>query len=260
MIEALLTLKGDNASGIGRERIRLLEAVEREGSITGAARAVGLTYKSAWEALNGMAQLFGCALLETRVGGRTGGGARLTPAGTRLVAAFGRLETDLARATRRLDAAVASGDAMPPSVRMPLARTSARNTFRGTVAAIQSGALTAGLTIALPEGDAILARVTGESLRDLGLVVGGEVTALVKASFVALAPAGSLLPPGRVNLFEALVRHCAVSGADAESVLDIGQGRSLAVTTTAKRVDELRLEAGRAVQARFAATQVILAV
>ena len=37
----------------GRDRIRLLEAVGREGSISGAARAVGLSYKAAWDAIDG---------------------------------------------------------------------------------------------------------------------------------------------------------------------------------------------------------------
>jgi N-terminal domain of molybdenum-binding protein len=43
----------------GRDRIRLLEAVGREGSISGAARAVGLSYKAAWDAIDGLNALFG---------------------------------------------------------------------------------------------------------------------------------------------------------------------------------------------------------
>ncbi len=73
-IEALVTLKAESLSPVGRERIRLLEAVAREGSISAGARAVGLTYKAAWDALDAMANLFGQPLLETRAAARQGAG------------------------------------------------------------------------------------------------------------------------------------------------------------------------------------------
>src|SRR5215213_7522668 len=103
MIEALVTLKSDDAPAIGRERIRLLESVARERSITAGAKAAGLTYKAAWDALEGMANLFGQPLLETRTGGRAGGGARLTPTGFRVIQAFHRLEAEMARVVRAIE-------------------------------------------------------------------------------------------------------------------------------------------------------------
>ena len=53
-IEALVTLKSDATAAIGRDRIRLLEAVAREGSISAGARAIGITYKAAWDGLDAM--------------------------------------------------------------------------------------------------------------------------------------------------------------------------------------------------------------
>src|SRR5215469_6318907 len=102
-IEALVTLKAEDPPAVGRERMRLLEAVAREGSITAGAKAVGLTYKAAWDALDGMANLFGRPLLETRAGGRAGGGASLTPTGVRVIQAFRRLEAELARLVRAIE-------------------------------------------------------------------------------------------------------------------------------------------------------------
>ena len=46
-------------------------------SVGSSAKATGLTYKAAWDALDAMANLFGRPLLETRTGGRSGGGASL---------------------------------------------------------------------------------------------------------------------------------------------------------------------------------------
>ena len=63
-IEAIVTLKREDIAGVGRERIRLLQAVAREGSISAGAKVAGLTDKAAWDALDAMANLFGRPLLE----------------------------------------------------------------------------------------------------------------------------------------------------------------------------------------------------
>ncbi|HRJ61773.1 MAG TPA: LysR family transcriptional regulator, partial [Azospirillaceae bacterium] len=59
---------------MGETRVRLLEAVGREGSISAAARAVGLSYKAAWDAVDAMNNLFGRPLVGAQTGGRKGGG------------------------------------------------------------------------------------------------------------------------------------------------------------------------------------------
>ena len=99
-VEARLSFGAENASPVGRERIRLLESVGREGSISAAARATGITYKAAWDAIDAMNNLFGRPLIAAQTGGRRGGGATLTEEGLRLVQTFHRLEAELARALR----------------------------------------------------------------------------------------------------------------------------------------------------------------
>src|SRR3981189_2923167 len=126
-IEATITLKSDGFPGIGRDRIRLLQAAAREGRITAGAKAAGLTYKATWDALDAMANLFGRPLLETRTGGRAGGGAHLTPIGLRVIEAFGRLEAEMARVFRALEPALAGSGITPFNlVSGFLMRTSAR--------------------------------------------------------------------------------------------------------------------------------------
>jgi molybdate transport system regulatory protein len=71
---------GDKTLG-GSERFGLLRAVASEGSITRAAKAYGISYKAAWDALETMNSLAGEALVERSVGGRGGGSTRLTPHG-----------------------------------------------------------------------------------------------------------------------------------------------------------------------------------
>lgn len=69
-------------------RIRLLEAIQHEGSLLRAARSIPLSYKAAWDAVETMNRLAGAPLVKRTVGGRNGGGTVLTEHGLRLVALY----------------------------------------------------------------------------------------------------------------------------------------------------------------------------
>ena len=60
-------------------RIRLLEAVDTAGSISGAAHQLDISYKLAWERIHEMEERLGQKLVDAQVGGVGGGGASLTP-------------------------------------------------------------------------------------------------------------------------------------------------------------------------------------
>jgi molybdate transport system regulatory protein len=261
MIEALVTLKSDDAPAIGRERIRLLEFVARERSITAGAKAAGLTYKAAWDALDSMANLFGQPLLETRTGGRAGGGARLTPTGLRVIQAFHRLEAEMARVMRIIEPDLAAtGISTFNLVSGLLMKTSARNALRGTITNIVSDALAAEVAVSVSNDTTIYALVTNESLRELSLCTGREAIVLIKAPFVIIA-AGEVPPKVSVrNCVRGTVRRCETSAVSAEVVLDIGGRKTLAATITAQSAQDLNLAPGRSVCALFDAAHVIIAI
>lgn len=259
-IQASITLKRDNTPPIGRERIRLLEAVAQQGSITAGAKAIGITYKAAWDALNAMANLFGQPLLETRTGGREGGGARLTATGIRVVESFHRLEAELARILGQLEPELAGTGIRPLQlVSGFLMKTSARNALRGTITGIVSDKLTAEVAVSVSDDATIYALVTSESVRELGLVPGREAIVLVKAPFVIIAP-GKEPPSISVrNCIPGTVRRCETSPVNAEIVLDIGGGKTLAATITAHSAKALNLSPGVSAYALFDAAHVIIA-
>ena len=62
----------------GEERIALLEQIAERGSITQAAKALKISYKGAWDAVDGNNNLAPAPVVETATGGRGGGSARLT--------------------------------------------------------------------------------------------------------------------------------------------------------------------------------------
>jgi molybdate transport system regulatory protein len=72
-------------------RIELLEAIEAHGSLSRAAIALDIPYRTAWERVKEMEAKLGVRLLESESGGAGGGGSRLTPAASDLCARFHRV-------------------------------------------------------------------------------------------------------------------------------------------------------------------------
>ena len=68
---------GPRTGGIGARRIALLEAIGAAGSITAAAKSVGLSYKGAWDAVNAINNLADRPLVQGSTGGAGGGGTQL---------------------------------------------------------------------------------------------------------------------------------------------------------------------------------------
>jgi molybdate transport system regulatory protein len=77
---------------IGPGKIALLEGVRAEGSISGAARAMGMSYKRAWELVDEMNSMFVQPAVLTSKGGKAGGGALLSDLGAELIRAYRALE------------------------------------------------------------------------------------------------------------------------------------------------------------------------
>lgn len=83
---------------VGPGKVRLLELVAEQGSISGAGRAIGMSYRRAWLLLDELNRSFPEPVVDAARGGRRGGGAVLTPFGLRLVAAYRAIERGAAEA------------------------------------------------------------------------------------------------------------------------------------------------------------------
>ena len=86
----------DDRCSVGVGKIRLLEAVEHTGSLSQAAREIAMSYRRAWLLIDSMNAEFDTPVISASVGGSGGGGAKVTPFGRELVAAYRRLEARLA--------------------------------------------------------------------------------------------------------------------------------------------------------------------
>ncbi len=82
----------DDNSWIGPGKVALLEAIAEHGSISAAGRAMDMSYKRAWDLVAEMNRIFGSPVIAAQPGGKSGGGAELTPLGRDVVAHFRAVE------------------------------------------------------------------------------------------------------------------------------------------------------------------------
>jgi len=257
-VEALLTLRGEGMGAVGRERIAMLEAAAEHGSITAAAKALGFSYKAVWDGINAINNLVPRPVLIGRAGGAGGGGAELTEEGRKLILSFRRLEEKLSRISVAL---LEEGDGLHPDLLLwgIAMKTSARNAFRCTVREVRREAVNVEVVLDVTDGHALTAIITNDSADDLELVPGREVVALIKASFVMLAPADEAPRRSGGNCFIGTVIKRVDGEVNAEIVLDIGEEKTLAAVVAKADADLLRLTVGEKACALFSAGHVILA-
>lgn len=261
-VEATLALRRDGRPTVGRDRIRLLEAVDQHGSISKAARSVGLSYKAAWDALNAVNNLLPRPVIVSQAGGVHGGGAVVTEEGKALIMAFHLLEARLARIADTLTAKGAQGMLADPfamlwSLEM---KTSARNAFRCVVKEIKRGTVNTEIGLELSDGISLAAIITDDSVDTLGLAVGGLAIALVKSSFIILAPGHEPPLTSARNRLSGIIIGREDGAVNSEIILDLGGGKTLAAVVTHESADLLGLVVGTPACAMFKASHVILAV
>lgn len=91
-ISIKIRLHTHDAVALGPGKADLLEAILNHGSISAAGRAMGMSYKRAWDLVNTMNISFAKPLVTTAKGGAKGGGAEVTPFGQTILSAYREIE------------------------------------------------------------------------------------------------------------------------------------------------------------------------
>jgi molybdate transport system regulatory protein len=253
-----MTVGGENLGGPGR--IALLAQIGECGSITRAAKAVKLSYKAAWDAIDSMNNLAGEALVERVTGGKGGGGTRLTPRGRQLVDNFMIIEREHRQFVEQLSRqAEGIADDLLLIRRMGM-KTSARNQFMGKVSAVKRGAVNDEIELEVAGGHKIVAVITHDSTEELGLVQGHEAFALVKASSIILVANEGRVKFSARNRLSGTVARIQPGAVNTEVVIDLSGGGAIAAIITNQSCASLGLEVGGKAAAIFKASSVILGV
>lgn len=137
-------------------------------------------------------------------------------------------------------------------------KTSARNQFVGKVVAVRRGAVNDEIELAIAGGERIVATVTRESTESLGLAPGREAFALVKASSVILMVDGDTARLSARNRLAGEVARVEPGAVNAEILVDLPGGGSVAAIVTIESARKLDLKPGRPVTVLFKASSVIV--
>ncbi len=259
-LQASIWMTVDGAKFGSHDRIALLAQIAEQGSITQAAKAVGISYKAAWDAIDAMNNLADEPLVQRLTGGRGGGGTQLTPRGQQLVENFRTIEREHQRflAALREQADNLAEDYL--LIRRMSMKTSARNQLLGKVSAVKQGAVNDEIELDIAGGRQIIATITRESASNLGLQPGTEAFALIKASSViVLTDDGGARFSAR-NRLRGTVSRVQPGAINTEVVIDLGAGLSVAAVVTNESSQALELAVGKPATALFKASSVIIGV
>ncbi|MGL9721561.1 molybdenum-dependent transcriptional regulator [Symbiopectobacterium sp.] len=257
--EILLTLKLQQRLFADPRRIELIKQIRHTGSISQGAKLAGISYKSAWDAINEMNQLAEQTIVERMTCGKGGGGATLTRYGERLIQLY-----DLLAQIQQKAFDVLQDDNLPlDSLLAAIARfslqTSARNQFFGTVQARSRDAVQQHLSVLLADGKtAVNVLLTQQSAERLGLNEGKEVLVLIKAPWIAVYDAAATRPQSD-NELTGTVSSLEAGQDSSEVLIALANGETLCATVPNEQVTQQKLRVGMAVTACFNADRAIVA-
>lgn len=253
-----MTVNGENLGG--QSRIALLAQLAESGSITQAAKAVKMSYKAAWDAIDTMNNLAGEPLVERLTGGKGGGGTRLTRRGEQLVNNFRIIEKEHRDFIAQLDrqAEGIADDFL--LIRKMNMKTSARNQFLGKVSQVKPGAINDEIELEIAGGQKIVAIITHESTLELGLQIGAEAFALIKASSIILMEEDRKARLSARNQLTGSISRILPGAVNTEVVVELPGGATLAAIITNESTTSMGLVVGGTVTGLFKASSVILGV
>lgn len=256
--EILLTLKLQQKLFADPRRISLLKHIALSGSISQGAKDAGISYKSAWDAINEMNQLSEQTLVERATGGKGGGGAVLTRYGQRLI----QLYDLLAQIQQKAFDVLSDDDALPlNSLLAAISRfslqTSARNQWFGTITSRDHDQVQQHVDVLLADGETRLkVALTAQSGERLGLNEGKEVLILLKAPWVGITQDDAIAQAAD-NQLQGTISHIERGAEQCEVLMTLPDGQTLCSTLPVE--ETVNLKEGANVTAYFNADRVIIA-
>lgn len=162
---------------IGKGGAEILQAIDKENSLSKAAETLGMSYRYVWNYIQEIQSVMEQQIVETYKGGKAGGGgARLTNLGKSLLDEYKQVEDYLDKVLST-KAALESEDA----------KSSARNHLEGKVIAVEKGEITAKVKVEVNTPVTVTSVIIKEAVEDLDIKIGDEVTAIVKSTEIMIA-------------------------------------------------------------------------
>jgi len=256
-LHANLWLLSNSQNAFAGEQLQLLQAIATTGSISAAAKAVGISYKTAWDRVNAINNMSAQPLVSRNAGGVQGGGTSLTAYGERILSGFVNLQSAHQEFIQQLSRKVQSFEDVASFMHSNQPQTSIRNQFHGRVSHITDGAVNSEILVDIGAAAPLTIMISLESRRDLQLRTEDTVTVLVDAQDLILTLEGSLQTSAR-NRIGGVISRIEYGAVNCELTLDIGEHKTLVVMITRHSAEALQLKTGINAWALFKASAPVL--
>ncbi len=239
-IDGRFWLTKEGQSFLGSGRVELLEWIDKTGSINAAAKEMKMSYKAAWERINGMNLLASQPLIERTTGGKGGGGTKLTPYARELIATYHRLNELHRQFIDRFSEAGNDPERLARILSRTFLTTSARNQLPAVLTSIEENGLHSTLTLSLAGSDTLLSTITAKSVENMGLSVGCDTYAIIKSSDIKVLTN----PPSfntADNILTGTIESLESSGENIEIALRLNGGTLLIALEKQDRLQNLEV-------------------
>lgn len=238
--DILLTLKYNNALFADTRRIALLKAIYQTGSLSQAAKQIGISYKTAWDAINDINRLSDKPFFITATGGKGGGGTTLSDYAIRFIELYDlltKMQTDAFRILK--NETIPLNDVLKVAAKVSL-QTSARNQLYGVIELINLNEISAHVTVLLQDQQTkICIYVTHASVTRLNLTVGKDIVLLIKAPQIELSASGEH------NHYSVHIDKASFDQHWCELELLLNSGVRLYASRPIHELDTLHIEQGK---------------
>ncbi|MEI7825469.1 MAG: TOBE domain-containing protein [Chlorobiaceae bacterium] len=245
---------------LGSDRIALLEKINELGSISSAAKAAGISYKTAWHLVNMMNNLSEKPLVDCMTGGKGGGGTVLTREGKIIVEQFRIVQEEHRKFLQNLEGRLGDTTNLYQFLKRISMKISARNVFSGTVEAVTRGAVNAEVILLLKGESRIASVITNGAVDNLGLKVGMNAYAIIKSSSIIIAQELLGAKLSARNILPGKISKLIEGPVSTEVDLAIGEGNVISAIITHGSSEKLSLKEGNTACAVFKASSVIIGV
>ncbi|PXZ05921.1 TOBE domain-containing protein [Gilliamella apicola] len=237
--DILLTLNINQQLFTDPRRIDLLRAIEQSGSLSQAAKQIGISYKTAWDAINEINQLAPKPFLITATGGKNGGGTKLSAYAVRFIQLYDLLTQLQYKAFNILnDDNILLDDILKITAKLSL-QTSARNQIYGSVSSIEATHIAGLVKVKLNDNQTELkAYITQQSIKRLKLNIDKTVLLLIKAPLIELNNLNE-------NQLIVKVEKIVIDGQLSEISFSLPSGIMLYASKATNEVNQLKLIEGQ---------------
>ena len=255
-LSSKLTLEMLGKPFLLEKRIELLHAIAEHGSISKAAKAVPMSYKSAWEAVDTMNALSPEPIVCRETGGKNGGGTTITAYGQQLLENYALLKGEHNRFLERLAEVTDIQSGSFKTIGRLSMQISARNQIQAEVVSVESQNVNSKIHLKLKSGQELVSVITNEAVENLHIEENQTVIAIFKSNTVWLSTIRD--EKREENRLESIVTKIDKDVENVKVLVDIGNQDTIVSVMPIAILEKMELNEGSSVTAIIKANDIMI--